>query len=119
MNALAKAMLQGAINMAREDRQSSLLETLVVLRNELEASADSAVPVVSGAPLLDGPTARALSATAHAFRAFARNGRWGTCSSCPRDSAGQAYPEFCQHTTRGDHYLDAAGLAGAFESHKR
>lgn len=45
------------------------------------------------------------------FRQFARNGRWGTCVSCPRDSDGHAYPECCQFTERYDHNLDVDLLA--------
>jgi hypothetical protein len=46
-----------------------------------------------------------------AFRQFSRNGRWGTCSDCPRDSSGNAYPEFCEWTDRYDHNLDVDALA--------
>lgn len=48
------------------------------------------------------------------YRMFARNGRWGTCVGCPRDSEHMAYPEFCQFTTRYDHWLNAARLAERF-----
>ena len=44
------------------------------------------------------------------FSQFARNGRWGTCVDCPRDSHGLAYPEFCRHTDRYDHHSTADGL---------
>ena len=43
------------------------------------------------------------------FEQFARNGRWGTCISCPK-SAGAVYPEFCEHTGRYDHQLSLKGL---------
>jgi hypothetical protein len=36
---------------------------------------------------------------------FSRNERWGTCASCPQDSSGNKYPEFCEFTTRYDHQL--------------
>lgn len=49
------------------------------------------------------------------FRMFARNGRWGTCGGCPRDSEGNAYPEFCEFTKRHDHKLTVDDLA---EMHK-
>lgn len=42
---------------------------------------------------------------------FYRNGRWGTCGSCPRDSGGKHYPEFCENTNRYDHHLSIDGLA--------
>ena len=41
---------------------------------------------------------------------FSRNGRWGTCASCPRDSDGKVYPESCENTKRYDHNLDFDGL---------
>jgi hypothetical protein len=46
-----------------------------------------------------------------AFRQFARNGRWGTCAGCPRDTEGRAYPEFCADINRHDHQLDVDKLA--------
>lgn len=46
-----------------------------------------------------------------AFRQFSRNGRWGTCVCCPRDSDGNAYPEFCLDTNRYDHNLTVDSLA--------
>ena len=53
-----------------------------------------------------------------ALRSFARNGRWGTCGSCPRDSDGSVYPEFCQETDRYDHNLAIDELAGAWKRMK-
>lgn len=47
------------------------------------------------------------------FRQFSRNGRWGDCAACPRDTNRHAYPEFCQFTDRGDHQLDVRSLADA------
>lgn len=45
------------------------------------------------------------------FIQFSRNGRWGTCGDCPRDSNGLVYPEFCIYTDRGDHHLSVEALA--------
>lgn len=45
------------------------------------------------------------------FVMFSRNGRWGTCASCPMDSNGMKYPEFCDYTKRSDHQLDVKELA--------
>lgn len=50
------------------------------------------------------------------WRCFTRNGRWGTCVSCPRAFDGEPFPEFCQHTDRYDHQLTLKDLA---ESHER
>lgn len=49
------------------------------------------------------------------FVAFARNGRWGTCCDCPRDTDGSAYPEFCKHTHRSDHHLTIKDLVNQHE----
>lgn len=68
---------------------------------------------------MDPPTAIALRDCADGFRQFSRNARWGTCGRCPRDSAGYAYPEFCEYTERYDHQLTAAGLAENFDNHRR
>lgn len=38
------------------------------------------------------------------FEQFRRNGRWGTCTSCPKIE-GKAYPEMCVNTDRNDHKL--------------
>ncbi len=52
-----------------------------------------------------------LTATAlppdHHSRAelIARNGRWGTCSGCPRNKLGKVFPERCQFTDRYDHNI--------------
>jgi hypothetical protein len=35
----------------------------------------------------------------------ARNGRWGTCTCCPRDEQGRAFPERCVNTNRYDHNI--------------
>ena len=34
-----------------------------------------------------------------------RNGRWGTCVSCPRID-GEVFPEKCEYTKRYDHNLE-------------
>lgn len=49
------------------------------------------------------------------FQQFARNGRWGTCASCPRDRSGHVYPEFCAETERYDHRLTLPQLAEQYE----
>lgn len=49
-----------------------------------------------------------------AFMAFARNGRWGTCANCPKDSEGKRYPECCRNTDRPDHMLALPELAHEF-----
>lgn len=49
------------------------------------------------------------------FVQFSRNGRWGTCASCPRDDNNVAYPEFCENTNQADHNLNVDQLA---EQHK-
>lgn len=50
-----------------------------------------------------------------AFRQFSRNGRWGTCGACPRDSDGAVYPESCENTNCCDHQLTIESLV---EQHK-
>lgn len=69
--------------------------------------------------LMDSKTETALKRTAGHLRMFARNGRWGTCVDCPRDSEHNAYPEFCKNTERYDHQLDMKGLAESWENSKR
>jgi len=51
-----------------------------------------------------------------AFIQISRNGRWGTCVACPRDSNGHAYPEFCEYTDRYDYLLTVDYLA---EAHRK
>jgi hypothetical protein len=48
------------------------------------------------------------------FLQFYRNGRWGTCVDCPRDTNGQPYPEFCKETDRHDHRLTLEELVHAY-----
>ena len=36
---------------------------------------------------------------------FMRNGRWGTCGSCPHDGSGRVLPELCKNTSESDHNL--------------
>lgn len=64
---------------------------------------------------MDDRTRYALRERSDSFVQFSRNGRWGTCADCPRDSAGRAYPEFCSLTQRSDHRLTASQLAENFE----
>ena len=51
------------------------------------------------------------------FRQFARNGRWGTCGFCPKDSEGHSIPEACEHQARYDHNLTAEQLAEVYKNH--
>lgn len=54
---------------------------------------------------------KALKLSSDALIMFARNGRWGTCVDCPKDSRNNIYPEFCQNTARYDHHLDMNELS--------
>jgi hypothetical protein len=38
---------------------------------------------------------------------FMLNGRWGSCSGCPRDPDGFPRPERCANTDRYDHQIDS------------
>jgi hypothetical protein len=58
---------------------------------------------------------KAVRQTADNFRQFSRNGRWGTCADCPRDSLGAAYPEFCRETSRYDHALNVDQLVSNYK----
>lgn len=53
------------------------------------------------------------------FIQFARNGRWGTCGGCPRDTDKHAYPEFCPDTDRYDHQLTIDSLVETYKSYTR
>jgi len=64
---------------------------------------------------MDPCTQHALKQNAGRLRAFARNGRWGTCVDCPRDSEQNVYPEFCINTERYDHHLGMKDLAESWE----
>ena len=64
---------------------------------------------------IDPKTKIALQRTRSAFNQFSRNGRWGTCADCPRDSENNAYPEFCKNTKRYDHLLNMKALAESWE----
>ena len=64
-------------------------------------------------------TRQVIRQLSDSFRQFARNGRWGTCASCPRDSENHAYPEFCQFTERYDHNLDVDDLAATWKNWMR
>lgn len=51
-------------------------------------------------------TAKALPPDHHSrAELIARNGRWGTCSGCPRDLNGKVFPERCEYTGRYDHNI--------------
>lgn len=52
-----------------------------------------------------------------AFDQFIRNGVWGTCTDCPRDNKGNAYPEFCENANRGDHQLTIKELVELYKSY--
>ena len=56
---------------------------------------------------------------ASAFEAFARNGRWGTCSGCPQDGAGRVLPELCVYTQRYDHQLTFDALADTYRRYAK
>lgn len=49
------------------------------------------------------------------FIQFARNGRWGTCAGCPRDTLGNVFPEFCEFTKRYDHQLGVDELISNYK----
>lgn len=57
---------------------------------------------------------------AERFETFSRNGRWGTCTDCPRNhTTWKTYPEFCKFTKRQDHHLTADDLAHQFNNYTR
>ncbi len=56
-----------------------------------------------------------LRKLADALRQASRNGKWGTCGGCPRDTHGNAYPEFCECRDRYDHHLTIDQLADAWK----
>ena len=49
------------------------------------------------------------------FEQFRRNGRWGTCTDCPRIE-GRVYPELCVNTKRSDHNLTLEELVEHYRS---
>lgn len=61
------------------------------------------------------PISRELS---QRFLQFSRNGRWGTCASCPHDTQGNVYPEFCCNTERYDHQLTVDDLTEQFKQYQ-
>jgi protein gp37 len=63
--------------------------------------------VVSVEPMT-GPVDLSVHLKDHHHRALllARDGRWGTCSGCPRDDDGTPHPKRCQYTDRYDHNLE-------------
>ena len=50
------------------------------------------------------------------FLQFSRNGKWGTCVDCPRDTNRNVYPEFCEHRDRYDHCLTIDQLVTSYKS---
>jgi hypothetical protein len=62
---------------------------------------------------------KAMRERGDGFRQFMRNGVWGTCCDCPRDSDGHAYPEFCENALRYDHQIPVEDLAGVYRAHSR
>lgn len=62
---------------------------------------------------------KAMRSRGDSFSQFMRNGVWGTCVDCPRDSNENAYPEFCEHALRSDHQLEANDLFETYASHSR
>ena len=52
------------------------------------------------------------------FLEFSRNGRWGTCADCFRDTQGNVYPEFCKNTVDNNHQLTVDYLAKQFKRYK-
>jgi len=70
------------------------------------------------APASDGHL-KAMRSKGDAFAQFMRNGVWGTCVECPRDSGNKAYPEFCKHGSRNDHQLSLLNLATAYDMNSR
>jgi hypothetical protein len=61
------------------------------------------------------PRAHAVAELKCAFADFSRNGRWGTCASCPQDGYGRKLPELCEFTEQPDHQFDIDGLAKRFK----
>lgn len=54
----------------------------------------------------------------NAFVVFSRNGSWGACDVCPRDSNGMVYPEFCEFKDRTtDHQFGIEDLVRAHEQY--
>lgn len=68
---------------------------------------------------MDDKTRQALAEMSKHFVCFSRNGRWGTCGDCPRDTVGNPYPEFCVYTSRGDHKLDIEDLSSQWKIRTR
>ena len=61
----------------------------------------------------------ALAHTREAFACFMRNGRWGTCGSCPRLADGMVVPELCPNTEGSDHHLTLEGLVDQYNRWRR
>lgn len=63
----------------------------------------------------DDPRAHAAAELRGPLADFSRNGRWGTCGSCPCDGYGRKLPELCSFTARHDHQLDVDALTSRFK----
>ena len=48
---------------------------------------------------------------------YTRNGRWGTCASCPWED-GKVWPHSCEFTDRPDHQLTLDALVAQIERHQ-
>lgn len=57
---------------------------------------------------------RAAAEMQSALADFSRNGRWGTCGSCPCDGQGRKLPELCENTSDASHQLNIDSLAKQF-----
>lgn len=54
--------------------------------------------------------------TGHHRRCLDRNGRWGTCGTCPRRGR-DVFPEECQFTDRYDHHIASRELGRIYQHH--
>jgi len=80
----------------------------------LKCAANTVGPKRRKGRSMDEATRLTLRQVGDRFQHFSRNGRWGTCGDCPRDSRGNIYPEFCKHTDRYDHQLTIQELADSW-----
>lgn len=70
-------------------------------------------------PEITDAHSKAMRERGNSFNQFMRNGVWGTCVACPRDSNHHAYPEFCEHAMRSDNHLTIEGLVQSYHAHGR
>ncbi|HJV95715.1 MAG TPA: hypothetical protein VJ608_06745 [Albitalea sp.] len=97
---------------ASRELKSSLTAFVVALSThdpEARRTAEDALPTLL--QLLQGATPKAMKEHGDSLRQFVRNGVWGTCAGCPRDSSRRAYPELCGFFDRHDHRLPLLDLA--------